>query len=186
MVKRRRRRRDARTQRPNSITVRRVGTGRATELTTFSWVNPPSAWDATAAGMAGQVRKAKRATDKRQKKARWARRESVKEARAEKWRAKFRQTSSSPFATLPGMGGRTETSRKPRAITATERQAAGLASRGSSTSLTPELACTILKLRGQGASYREISEATGRPRATVGHWLRSGRATAVVSARGRD
>ena len=60
MVKRRRRRRDARTQKPNSITVRRVGTGRATELTTFSWVNPPSAWDATAAGMAGQVRKAER------------------------------------------------------------------------------------------------------------------------------
>ena len=55
-----RRRRNARTQKPVSVTVHRTGTGRATELTTYTWASAPTAWDDAAAQMVAQVRKAER------------------------------------------------------------------------------------------------------------------------------
>ena len=187
MVKRRRRRRDARTQKPNSITVRRVGTGRATELTTFSWVSPPSAWDATAAAMAGQVRKAERQQKKVAKARGKARRESRKESKREGWRAKYRKTSASPFENLPGMAGRTETGRaKQLTIPAGERRRNGLGARGSPSTLTPKLARTVLELRAAGLSYQRVAQETGHPASSLRHWVVSGRAAAMSEDRVRQ
>ena len=181
-----RRRRNARTQRPASVTVRRTGTGGATELTTFSWVSPPTAWDATAAQMRTQVKRAERAQKKRSKKRYIARLEDRKEGRRERWRSAYRKPSANPFDNLPGLAGRTETTRvRQPTIPADARRAGGLASRGSATSLTPKLASTILELRRGGASYQEIAREIDRPLATVGHWVRTGRAAAVAVG-GRD
>ena len=183
---RRRRRRNARTQRPVSVTVHRTGTGRATELTTYTWASAPTAWDDAAAQMAAQVRKAKRKSEKAAKR-RWkAHRESQKERKRTRWQATSQKgRSGNPFDSLPGMAGRTETTRHAQpTIPGSERRRAGMASRGSATSLTPELAAHILKLRLQGQTYREIGEATGHPPSTIRHWIRSGRAAAVVSAGG--
>ena len=186
MVKRRRRRRDARTQKPNSITVRRVGTGRATELTTFSWVSPPSAWDATAAAMAGQVRKSQRSAAKSAKKRAIAKKVSRREARAERVRAKYRKPSASPFDALPGMAGRTETGRaKQLTIPAGERRRNGLGARGSPSTLTPELARTVLELRAAGLSYQRVAQETGHPASSLRHWVVSGRAAAMSEDRGQ-
>ena len=183
--KRGRRRRNPRTQRPASITVRRVGTGRATELTTFSWVSPPTAWDAAAAAMSGQVRKAERQQKKVAKARGKARRESRKESKREGWRDKYRKGSASPFENLPGMAGRTETTRARSVVSEDERRQTGMAHRGPASTLTPTLARQVLELRAAGMSYREIAQETGHPATTVRHWVVSGRASAVSEDRGQ-
>ena len=181
-----RRRRNSRTQQPVTVTRRMTGTGRATEETVYTWAEAPRPWDITAALMATQVRKSKRAKEKHQKLRRKASRENRREARAEAWRVKYRKPGSSPFSALPGMGGRVETSRAAQpTITETERRRAGMASRGSPTTLTAETASAVLELRAEGLSYREIGQRTGHPATTIGHWLRTGRASAVSKGRGQ-
>ena len=181
-----RRRRNARTQRPVSVTVHRTGTGRATELTTYTWASAPTAWDDAAAQMVAQVRKAERATDKRQKKARRARRESVKEARAEGWRARYRKPSASPFDALPGMADRTGATitRRQPTIPATERQRGGMASKGPASTLDHATATRILSLKAEDWTTAAIAKELGIPRTTLSKWLSTGRAQKVAAAVG--
>ena len=179
-----RRRRNARTQQASSITVSRTGTGRATELTTFSWVSPPSSWDMAAAGMAAQVRRVKHQQEKRGKVRGKARRESVKESKAEKWRRKYQKPSDSPFMRLPGMDGAAITRRRHPVIPAEARRAGGLASRGPRTTLTAETARAILSLTAEGQSVSAIAASLGIPRTTLGKWLSTGRVQKVVAAVG--
>ena len=136
--------------------------------------------------MAAQVRKAQ-AHQKKQARRRYiARSEARREAKAEAWRARFRKPGASPFMRLPGMSGPSATSaRKQPVISADARRQAGMASRGSPTSLTLELAAHILELRAEGLSYQEIGERTGHPATTIRHWTVSGRAAAVSEDRGQ-
>ena len=186
MVRRRRRRRNARTQRPVSVTVHRTGTGRATELTTYTWASAPTAWDDAAAQMAAQVRKAKRKSEKAAKKRAVARKVSRKERHAEKWRAQYRKASTSPFDGLPGLAGRSETTRARQPVmSSSERRQSGVAPRGSPSTLTPELAGRVLELRAEGMSYQRIGGETGHPATTVRYWVVSGRASVVSEAGGQ-
>lgn len=180
-----RRRRNARTQKPVSVTVHRTGTGRATELTTYTWASAPTAWDAAAAGMAAQVRKAQGVQKKAARRRFIARAERRKEVKAEKWRRRFQTPSDSPFMRLPGMAGQSIIHRRQPVVSAEARQQSGIASRGSATTLTPELASTILTLRAQGLSYRRIAAEVQHPESTIRHWIGSGRAKAVSTDRGR-
>ena len=181
-----RRRRNERTQRPVVVTRWRTGTGGTTELEESAWLRPPTGWDVTALAMRTQADKAKRLSEKRAKKVRKASRENRREAKAERWRARFRKPGASPFNLLPGMASRVESGRAaPPVIPDTERRRAGMASRGSPTTLTTETASTVLELRAEGLSYREIGQRTGHPATTIGHWLRTGRASAVSKGRGQ-
>ena len=187
MKRRGRRRRNVRTQQPFRVTQRRTGAGGVTLEQTFEWLRPPSGWDVAVAGMATQVRKAQGAQKKAARRRYIARSEARREAKAEAWRRKYQTPGDSPFMRLPGMSGRGETTNRRRqsTISATERQRAGLAPRGSRSTLTPELASTILELRAEGLSYQEIGERTGHPATTIRHWTVTGRASAVTGDRGR-
>ena len=188
MVKRRRargrRRRNSRTQRPVRILTKRTGVGRTTEVETSEWLRPPTSWDLAALAMRVQVHKSE-AKRKRRARRRYINRvENQKEARAERWRARFRKSTDSPFSSLPGMSERTgATHRKPPAVPPEERQQSGMASRGSATTLGPELASTILELRAEGVSYRRIAAEVQHPESTIRHWIGSGRAEAVSTDR---
>ena len=186
MKRRGRRRRNPRTQRPARVINSRTGVGRTTLLETSEWARPPTSWDVTALAMRVQVRKAEGIRKRAAKKRYIARAEARKESRAEAWRVKYRKPGSSPFSALPGMGGRVETSRAAQpTITETERRRAGMASRGSPTTLTPETASAVLELRAEGMSYREIGQRTGHPESTVRHWIGTNRAAAVSRGRGQ-
>ena len=181
-----RRRRNPRTQRPARITNRRTGTGGTIQLETSEWLRPPTSWDVTALAMLVQVRKAEAQRKKQARKRYISRVENMKEARAERWRARFRKPTESPFSNLPGMSGRvgvTATRRQP-VISAEARLQAGMASRGSRSTLTGELANTILELRAEGMSYRRIAAEVQHPESTIRHWIGSGRAEAVAKDRG--
>ncbi len=188
MVKRRRgrgrRRRNSRTQRPVRIITQRTGVGRTTELETSEWLRPPSGWDLAALGMRVQANKAKRKQEKRAKARGKARRENQGEQKAERWRRKFQKPSDSPFMRLPGMAGGAITHRRPPVIPEDARRAAGTASKGSATTLSPELADAILELRAAGLSFRRIAAEVQHPESTVRHWIGSGRAEAVATDRG--
>ena len=54
----------------------------------------------------------------------------------------------------------------------------GLATRGPATTLSPELAREVLKLRESGTTIAVIGKRVSRSPSTVAKWLRSGRAAA--------
>ena len=68
----------------------------------------------------------------------------------------------------------------PRTIGDTERRQAGMASRGPTSSLTPELAQVVTDMMAGGASTKEIAKAAGVSPPTVRRWTRTGRVAAVL------
>ena len=163
--------------------MHRTGVGKATETTTYSFTNPPSSWDATAAMMAGQVRKAKQVQKKQARRRYINRVENRKEQRAEAWRRRYQTPGDSPFMRLPGMAGGAPGRRKQPVVAPEVRRQSGVAPRGSATTLGPELASTILELRAEGVSYRRIAAEVQHPESTIRHWIGSGRAEAVSTDR---
>ena len=175
-----RRRRNIRTQQPVRMTITRTGPGRTTVLETSEWLRAPSGWEIAALGMRVQANEARRKLEKRQKQQRRATRERRKESKAERWRRKYQKTSDSPFMRLPGMAGASITPSKARVLPEEIRRQAGMAGRGSLTTLTPDLARAVLELRATGMSYRRIAVEVEHPESTIRHWLGTGRAEAVA------
>ncbi len=180
-----RRRRNPRTQRSVRIITQRTGVGRATEVETSEWLRPPTSWDLAAHGMRMQVQKAEHIQKKQARRRYINRVENQKEARAERWRARFRKSTDSPFSSLPGMSERTgATHRKPPVVSEDTRRSRGLAAKGPPSTLDPQTAQVLLSRTAEGQTVSAIAKELGIPRTTLSKWLSSGRAEKVAAAVG--